>query len=144
MELQNKHVVSQVDNVAVVWAWRNGRSRIDPYTSVMIHALQYLVCSMSCYLYIQHLPRVSNLSACQADYLSRQDAKGLDMMFDLSQVVKIREDWPPALKSWMLNPSIDWDLGKKILSDCTSPRWYLFSVFHDLFWEILGQNNRIY
>ena len=125
-ELTGKHVVSRVDNVAVMWAWRNGRSRIDPYTSVIVHAIQVLVSFNTVYLYIEHLPRVSTQSAEQADFLSRQDAKGLEMMFDLSSLVKIRDDWPPSLLSWMNSPFVDWDLGKKILLDLGV---YLFWVF---------------
>ena len=116
--LRGKHVVSRVDNVAVMWAWKNGRSRMDQYTSVIVFALHYLVCAMPCHLYVQHLPRLSTEAAEVADYLSRQDAKGLETMFDLSKFLNIREDWPPSLLNWMNNPVIDWDLGKKLLDDC--------------------------
>ena len=41
--LQNKHVVFKIDNVAVMWAYHNGRSRLDPYVSVIVTALHYVL-----------------------------------------------------------------------------------------------------
>ena len=98
-QLRGKHVVSKVDNVAVVWACRNGRSRTDPYTSVIVTALHYVIMAMPCQLYVQHLPRMSDNAAMYADYLSRKDDNGYTVMRKLSHLSP-RGEWPPSIVQW--------------------------------------------
>ena len=117
--LREKHVLSLVDNVAVSWAWKNGRSRTDPYTSVIITAIHVIASSLPCRLYIEHLPRVSTMSAIYADTLSRKDSKGMFLLNSFSED-EIVQGWPPSLLRWMQCPTLDWSLGSKILHDCVT------------------------
>ena len=114
--IQSKHVVCKVDNVAVVWAYQNGKSRNDPYTSLMIAVLNHIACSTPFKLYVEHLPRVSTLPALLADTLSRTDHKGKSLIERVN--IPIISDWPPALYAWFSNPILDWSLPSKILKDC--------------------------
>ena len=114
--IQNKHVVCKVDNVAVVWAYQNGKSRTDPYTSLMISVLNHIACSTPFKLYVEHLPRVSTLPALLADTLSRTDNKGRSLVDNVT--LPICSDWSPALSDWFSNPVLDWSLPSKILNDC--------------------------
>ena len=116
--LRGKHVLARVDNVAVMWAFKNGRSRLDPFTSVIVTALHYVLMAMPCYFHIEHLPRMSTEAAELADHLSRNDSRGQEALASLSQYLQVRSDWPPSLLAWMHNPKIDWSLGKKFLFDC--------------------------
>ena len=111
-------MVARVDNVAVMWAFRNGRSRLDPFTSVVVSAIHYVLMAMPCYFYVEHLPRLSTTSAELADHLSRDDDKGRQALSELSTFLSVRTDWPPSLLAWMHKPCIDWSLGKKLLFDC--------------------------
>lgn len=119
--IHNKHVVCMVDNVAVVWAFINGRSRQDPFTSLIVSVINHIAGSTPFKLYVEHLPRVSTLPALIADTLSRTDPKGKYLIDNIGKPVKT--DWPPALKSWLLNPVIDWDLRSKILADFRASLW---------------------
>lgn len=115
-KIKNKHVVLFVDNIATVWAYENGRSRKDPYTSVIISALNHIAVSAPCKLYVKHLPRVSTYQALLADILSRQNDKGLYLFNEFKD--NIQTSWPPSLQQWFSSPNLDWFLGKKLLVDC--------------------------
>lgn len=119
--IHNKHVVCMVDNVAVVWAFINGRSRQDPFTSLIVSVINHIAGSTPFKLYVEHLPRVSNMPALIADTLSRTDPKGKYLIENIGRPVK--SDWPPTLKTWLLNPVIDWDLRSKILADFRASLW---------------------
>ena len=115
--IRHKHVVSYVDNVGTVWAFRNGKSRTDLFTSVIVTALHYVLMSQACMMYVEHLPRVSSMPAVYADVLSRSNEQGMYLLksFDSSL---IRSDWPPSLLAWLSKPTLDWNLGAKLLRDC--------------------------
>ena len=114
--LSHKHVLLLVDNLATVWAYENGRSRTDPYTSVIISALNHIAVSIPCKLYVQHVPRVSTYHALLADILSRHDDKSLFLVEEFRD--QLQTHWPKTLTAWFQSPSLDWCLGPKILSEC--------------------------
>ena len=107
-------VVLFVDNLAVVWAYQKGRSKTDPYTSVIITAINHVATSLGCRIFVRHCPRLSTTPALVADLLSRTDDKGLDIA---KKYQSIRYGWPSSLQQWMENPTKDWLLGSKLLSD---------------------------
>lgn len=111
----NKSVLIFVDNVAVVWAYQNGRSRTDVYTSMFIYILELIANSFNIRIYLTHVPRVSTLPALLADTLTRTDPKGRSLLKSLS--LPILNQWPKSIRNWMENPKLDWDLGSRVLSD---------------------------
>lgn len=113
--IHNKHVICQVDNIAVVWAYINGKSRQDPYTSLMISVINHIAVCSPFKLYVEHLPRVSTLPALIADTLSRTDPKGQYLIDTIGQPIK--SIWPPSLYLWLQNPVLDWSLRSKLLWD---------------------------
>ena len=119
--IQRKHVVCMVDNVAVVWAYMNGKSRQDPYSSLIIAVINHIAISTPFKLYIEHLPRVSNLPALIADTLSRKDPKGKYIIDHIGK--PLQSHWPPSLLSWLKNPVMDWSLRSKVLKDCRKTLW---------------------
>lgn len=116
--IHHKHVVCRVDNVAVVWAFHNGCSRSDPYTSLIVSVLNHLATSTPFKLYVEHLPRVSTLPALLADTLSRTDSKGRSLVDSVD--VPVCSNWPPSLYDWLKHPVLDWSLLSKVLLDCRS------------------------
>ena len=127
--LSGKHVLFLIDNVAVMWSYHNGRSRLDPYVTVIVTALHYVLMYLSCAVYVNHLPRVSTMSALYADTLSRKDSKGIELFSTLKQMKsEIETSWPPCLLEWMRSPTLDWNLGEKFLADCLS--------YGNLFWRM--------
>ncbi len=130
--IHNKHVVCKVDNVAVVWAYVNGKSRQDPYTSLIVAVLNHIAVSTPFKLYVEHLPRVSTLPALVADTLSRTDPKGQYLVDHIGR--PLQNNWPPSLLSWLKNPVIDWSLRSKILQDFRATLWVtVFGCFY-FFW----------
>lgn len=115
-QIHHKHIVCKVDNVAVVWAYWNGRSRSDPYTSLIVSVINHIAVSTPFKLYVEHLPRVSTLPALLADTLSRTDPKGRYLIDHIG--LEVQSTWPPSLVAWLNNPVIDWSLRSKILQDC--------------------------
>ena len=114
-QIQNHHVILLVDNLPTVWAYKKGRSKSDVYTSVIISALQFLVISLECKLYVHHCPRLSSKPAVMADLLTRTDPKGLQLVQKWHS--RITTGWPKSLISWFNNPTEDWNLGPKLLQD---------------------------
>ena len=113
--LHGRHVLMLVDNIGSVRGYAKGRSKMDPYTSVILTALNDVVLSYSCYLYVHHCPRVSTTAAILADSLSRSDDKGRALAATWCN--SLLTHWPPSLLSWMRNPSMDWMLGSKLVRD---------------------------
>ena len=130
--IHNKHIVCKVDNVAVVWAYINGKSRQDPYTSLIVAVLNHIAVSTPFKLYVEHLPRVSTLPALIADTLSRTDPKGQYLMDHIGKPVQT--NWPPSLLSWLKNPIIDWSLRSKLLQDFRATLWVTVFGYFYFFW----------
>lgn len=116
-KLHGKHVILYVDNLATVWSYKKGKSKTDPYSSVIISALNHIAVSLHVKLYVKHCPRLSTKPAIMADLLTRTDTKGMNMVRSWHKTVML--GWPPALLTWMSNPTLDWQLGAKLLTDFT-------------------------
>ena len=111
----NKPVRVLVDNVAVYWAYTNGRSRKDPYTSLLVYILNMLASTFNFHLYIVHVKRVSTFPALVADTFTRSDPKGRLLFQDFP--LPLANVWPPSLLEWMADPRLDWDLGERVVRD---------------------------
>ena len=107
-------VVLFVDNLVVLWAYQKGRSKTDPYTSGIITAINHVATSLGCRIFVRHCPCLSTTPALVADLLSHTDDKCLDIA---KKYQSIRYGWPESLQQWMENPTKDWLLGSKLLSD---------------------------
>ncbi len=111
----NAHVVLKVDNLGTVWAYEKGRSKEDPYTSVIMTALNHIAVYFSCKLYVTHCPRLSCEAAVLADLLTRTNDQGL--AFVHRKKVPLLTGWPPSLLHWMSKPTLDWTLGLSLVDD---------------------------
>ena len=133
--IRGRHVLMLVDNIGSVWGYAKGRSKMDPYTSVILTALNHVALSYSCYLYVHHCPRVSTTAAILADSLSRSDNKGRALAATWCD--SLLTHWPPSLLSWMNNPSMDWMLGSKLVRDFIQSEeigWFsLFGMLSPIF-----------
>ncbi len=70
-ELSDCHILLQVDNSAVVYAWKKKYSPNDPETSLFIRCLHIVEAFLECKIYVKHLKRMSTWTASTADTLSR-------------------------------------------------------------------------
>jgi hypothetical protein len=113
--LQGRHVRLEVDNMAVVFAWKKKYTVRDHETSLLIRVLHVIEAFLSCKIYVSHLRRMSNQIAVIADSLSREATTTSELLAELSQIPHHRVEG--ALQHWLQNPVLDWDLPLKILDD---------------------------
>ena len=119
--LRNQHFILKIDNKASVFAFRKGSSKRDPYCSVIVSALNFLLVQLNSHMEVHHLPRVSDHAVIWADHLSRKDVKGLDRFLRIKDWCSVT--WPPALERWLLNPSLNFKLGESLYPIFCNHRW---------------------
>jgi len=106
--VRGRHVVLQVDNLAVVYAWKKRYCKNDAETSLLIRVLHTIEAKLECKIYCEHLPRKSCPAAILADHLSRESTttkKELDMIKHV-QWRSLRG----RIRGWLDNPVLDWNL----------------------------------
>ncbi len=114
--LAGKHVVLQVDNTAVIYAWQKKKYTVqDPETSLLVRALHVLEAFLECKIYVAHLKRLSNHVANVVDSMSRTSTTTPELLNELAQTPWITPRG--ALMAWLQNPVLDWDLPLKIVDD---------------------------
>jgi hypothetical protein len=114
-DLAGRHVLLEVDNLSVVYAWEKRYSKTDPETSLLIRCLHVLEAFLCCKIYVKHLRRVSNRMAFLADSLSREQTITAEVT---ESVCDAKIVFPKgALTAWLKAPGLDWDLPLKLVSD---------------------------
>jgi hypothetical protein len=113
-QLANQHVVLKVDNIGCFFAWENKNVTKDPHASVLVRALALISSYLSCYIHVEHLPRISAWDAETCDRMSRDKTtlrsdKQMLASFGNIQVT-------PLLTEWLKDPVIDWDFSNTLLN----------------------------
>ena len=101
--------------MGVVYAFQNGRSRLDQWAYLILTALITAFIPMNISLHVIHCPRMSKFPAVIADILTRNDQKGKDLATRLG--VKPHGGWPNSILTWMKDPKMDVNLSAKLLAD---------------------------
>jgi hypothetical protein len=112
-ELAGRHILIEVDNLAVVFAWEKRYSKSDPETSLLIRCLHVIEARLECKIYVTHLRRLSNQWATLADSLSRQATTTESIRKAISHVPIHQPKGP--LWDWLNLPTMDWDLPNKMI-----------------------------
>jgi hypothetical protein len=112
--LANQHVILKVDNIGCYFAGENKNVSKDPHASVLVRALVLISSYLSCYVHVEHLPRVLAWDAKLCDRLSRdrttlQSDRQLLNSFGNHKCNIVLEDW-------LRNPTVDWSLCDKLLN----------------------------
>jgi hypothetical protein len=55
--LSGKDVVFHVDNIAVVYGWQNGASKIDEEASILLRGLHLMAAFLGATVHVMHEPR---------------------------------------------------------------------------------------
>jgi len=106
--VKGKHVLLQVDNLAVVYAWNKRYCKNDAETSLLIRVLHTIEAKLECRIYCEHLPRKSCPMATLADHLSRESTTTKKEL-ELIKHVPWRTLHGP-IRNWLENPVLDWHL----------------------------------
>jgi len=85
----------------------------DAVASILIRTLHILEAFLSCKIHVEHLPRVLNTAAGIVGNLSR---KSTTTEADLRHV-NHKEDIPKAFRTWLKNPTKNWQLSTEILQE---------------------------
>jgi hypothetical protein len=113
--LVGKHIVLQVDNTAMVYAWQKKYTVLDPETSLLIRSLHVLEAFLECKIYVEHLRRLSNHVATVVDSLSRNATTTPELLIELVGIPWVEPKG--RLLTWLENPLLDWDLPLKLVED---------------------------
>ena len=116
--VQGRHVLLQVDNLAVVFAWDKKYCRNDAETSLLIRVLHTVEALLQCKIYCEHLPRNSNSAAVLADHLTRETTTKKPELAAIKHI-----EWNPlkgALAKWLENPVLNWNLPQDICTELRS------------------------
>ena len=114
-KLVERHVVLEVDNIAVVYGWERKHNKKDPETSVLLRCLHVLEAKLACRIHVQYVRRCSTEAADIADKLTRVETTDRVLQKKLGQVGK--ELPAGSLLSWLEEPLVDWSLPEKICKD---------------------------
>ena len=113
-KITGHHVVLKVDNIGCYLAWENKNVTKDPHASVLVRALVLISSYLSCYVHVEHLPRVLAWDAKICDRMSRdrttlQSDRQLLKSFGYYKCNTVLEDW-------LKRPSVDLSLCDKLLN----------------------------
>jgi hypothetical protein len=104
-KLQNKQIILQTDNLAVVFAWQKKYAKNDEKLSIFIQSLHLIECALHCKIFVEHVHRCSTPAAKMADALTRKSTTPLSFAIDYSHL-KIYHPKSP-LKIMYERPSVD-------------------------------------
>ncbi len=100
----------KVDNIAVVYGWRNGAVRFDDTATEILKAANVVAAYLGIKIYVQHVYRMSEELAELADILSRKvDHSWADP--------RLEKKLGPGLSSWLLNPVLNGSLPKILIKE---------------------------
>jgi hypothetical protein len=113
--LRGKHVLLEVDNSSVVYAWEKKHGKTDFELTLLIRCLVMIEIYLECKIHVKHVKRRSNGVAELVDNLSREKTSGKEVM-DSLEGVEIRRVGG-HLGRWLEDPKVDWDLPLKLIED---------------------------
>jgi hypothetical protein len=117
-ELSGRDVVFHVDNIAVVYGWYNGATKLDEAASILLRGLHLMASFLGVTIHVRHVPRRSCEKSVLADNLSRKSTTSAD---DMSHVrFATRDTLTGVLSDWLQNPREDWSLAKNFLEEVST------------------------
>ncbi len=103
----------KVDNLGCYYGWENKKVKNDICAWILIRSLILISSFLSCYIHIEHLPRLSSWDAQLCDRLSREKTT-------LKSDKQLLESFgnpvaPQVLLDWLKQPAEDWSLCNVLL-----------------------------
>ena len=99
---------------AILWQWRKGHCNGDELASTLVRALSHLVAALGVELFVEWVPRNSTRAAAIGDALS----KGVtSVLLGIPDRPALLPRPPSALYDWLKGPSVDDDLGPRLLRE---------------------------
>ena len=114
---RNSHVRAWVDNYGSVKIWEKGYSSHCDLCNTLVKAIGTVAAGIGCRFAIKKIRRRSNAGAVMADALSKADFTEFKLTAaSKSWQLNLEPAWiPPAILYWVANPTVDPELGTKVL-----------------------------
>ena len=115
-KVKGRQLVFKIDNIAVMWGWRNGYVKNDESASEILKAAKYLSGYLGATIYVEHVGRMSEELACLADELSRKwDSNGKEGSMALGKA--LYRPTTGFLLEWLEDPCQKGDLYIELLKE---------------------------
>jgi len=115
MVMRGQHILLEVDNSSVCYAWEKKHGKTDFELTLLIRCLVIIEIFLECKIYVRHVKRRSNAVAELVDNLSREKTTSKEVLDTLAGV-EIRRVGG-HLARWLEDPKVDWDLPLKLIED---------------------------
>jgi hypothetical protein len=112
-QLSGKDIVLHVDNIAVVYGWHNGATKLDETASILLRALHLMASFIGAALHVRHEPRRSTVFAELADNLTRSTTT-TDADRARLKDAEVSTAGEPLVQ-WLGKPKEDWSLALSFL-----------------------------
>jgi hypothetical protein len=113
--ISGRDVVFHVDNIAVVYGWYNGATKLDEAASILLRGLHLMASFLGATVHVRHAPRRSCMKTTLADNLSRKSTTTAEDKKQLGGAeCAILEG---VLCAWLKNPTENWALAKSFLEE---------------------------
>ena len=114
-EVRGQQIRTNIDNEGTVVLTRKGRDMRCALTDCLIQAINHVAVAVNCRAYVVKVTRCSTTEAKAADALSKA------AYYKFRELVPTSERLPRAIprtvKAWIENPTVDRDLGRKIVRE---------------------------
>ena len=117
-KLTGHQIILHVDNKACVDVWNSRTCKNDEMLAIFLQTLHVIEAALECRLFIVHSPRRSTPVTCLVDNLSRLSTTTSSDNQAIRHAHQYHLRGP--LLDWLFQPSIDWNLPKKIVQYVTS------------------------
>jgi hypothetical protein len=114
-QLSGRELVFHVDNIAVVYGWYNGATKLDEMASILLRSLYLMAAFLGANVHVRHVPRRSCDMSVLADNLSRKSTTTADDRKMLGEAKVSRLEG--VICQWMRNPKEDWSLALSFLEE---------------------------
>jgi hypothetical protein len=114
-DLIGRHILLEVDNATVVYAWEKKYNKRDAELSILIRCLHVIEAFLGCKIYVKHTKKMSNDMAIIADKLSRSKTTHQEA---LNYIAHVPMHIPTgAIVDWVNTPGINWNLPLLLIVD---------------------------
>ena len=114
--VKGKQLVFKIDNIGVLWGWRNGYVKNDETATEILKSARYLAGCLGTRIFIEHVDRMSEEMASLADELSRRESPRSENWQRALAESEFRAVKGFLLK-WLRNPCGEGELCKELLKE---------------------------
>jgi len=113
--LCHKLVILELDNTAILHAWKKKLSKNDELTSILIQCLHLIECSLPCKIFIEHVKRRSSQESILVDNFSRKNTVKTKDLKSIEHLVTHK--LKGSLLKWLENTTPDWSFPKRFVNE---------------------------